>query len=61
MPGELGNVERGVQMPGRWDVSQGDTVTVIGVLKVVTTPAAVVKGQNVPASTSLVVVGVRVR
>ncbi len=50
-----------VMLPGRWDVSQGDKLTAIGVLKVITTPAAVVNGQNVPATTSIVVVGVRVR
>ena len=58
---EVANVERGVMLPGRWQVDQGDNVTVLGRLKVVTTPAAVVNGQNVPAMTSVVVVGVRVR
>lgn len=58
---EVGGVERGVQMPGKWDVRQGDVITAVGVLKVVNTPGGVVNGQAVPACVSIVVVGARVR
>lgn len=58
---EVGGVEFGVQLFGTVDIDQGETVRAVGVLRVVTIPAAVVNGQNVPASTSVVVVGVRVK
>lgn len=58
---EVGGVEMGVQFYGQVDINQGETVTALGVLRVVKTPAAVVNGQFVPAATSVVVVGVRVR
>lgn len=56
-----GGVERMAVVPNGAGAWQGDTLTVVGVLRVVNTPAAVVNGQNVPAFTSVVVTGVRVR
>ena len=58
---EVGGVEFGVQLLGGPDIDQGEEITVVGVLKVTTTPATWVNGRQVPACTSVVVVGVRVR
>lgn len=59
---EVGGVEMVAQMAGTVDIKRGETVTALGVLKVRTSPAAVVNGQQVPAATSVVVVvGVRVK
>ncbi len=58
---EIGDVEFGVQLLGTVDIDRDETVTALGVLRVTTTPATVVNGMNVPACTSVVVVGVRVK
>lgn len=58
---DKGGVELGVQLLGGPDIDRGETVTAVGVLRVVNTPPAVVNGVNVPAATSVVVVGVRVK
>lgn len=58
---DAGGVEMGVMVPNGAGVWQKDTVTVIGVLRVVNTPAAVVNGIEVPAFTSMMVTGLRVR
>ncbi len=58
---EVAGVERGVRVPNGGGVWQGDTLTVVGVLAVVSHPAAVVNGVEVPAATEVRVVGLRAK
>lgn len=58
---EVGGVEMVVQLAGQVDIRRGETVTAVGVLKVRVIPTAVVNGVEVPAATSVVVVGMRVK
>lgn len=50
-----------VQLLGGPDIDQGETITAVGVLRVVNAPATVVNGMQVLAATSVVVIGVRVK
>lgn len=58
---EVGGVEMAVQLLGGPDIDQGETITAVGVLRVVNAPATVVNGMQVLAATSVVVIGVRVK
>jgi len=56
-----GGAEMCVQLFGGPDIDRDETLTVVGVMRVTNTPAAVANGVNVPAATNVVVFGVRVK